>query len=85
MYECCCTPPVQVEGKYVLLHHLLAHDVVEHWKHSIHRDPGVSHAEDAVKLCCDEGYSRLFDRFTKQLLPHRKVTDLEPKQMKSTV
>ncbi len=62
--------PVQVEGEDVLLHLLLVHDVVKDRSDAVHRDARVGHAEDAVKLGCDEGHTGLLDGFSEKLLFH---------------
>lgn len=69
--------PVQVEGEDVLLHLLLAHDVVKDGRDPVHRDARVGHAEDAVKLGCNESDPRLLDGFCKQLIFHNQVGNLD--------
>ena len=72
--------PVQVEGEDVLLHLFLAHDVVKHRIHPVHRESGVSHAEDPIELGCDEGHTGLLDGLTEQLLLHRYVSNLDKQE-----
>lgn len=68
--------PVQVEGEDVLLHLLLAHDVVKDRRHPVHRDAGVGHAQDAVKLGRDESDSWLLDGLSENLLVHVNISNL---------
>lgn len=63
----CVRVPVQVEGEDILLHFLLVHDVVKHRHHPIHGDFWVGHAEDAIKLRCDESHTGLLDGLSKDL------------------
>lgn len=62
--------PVQVEGEDVLVHQLLLHQVVKDGKHIVDRDTRVCHAQDAIKLGCDECDSRLLGGFPKDLFLH---------------
>lgn len=68
MFNVSLDQPVQVEGEDVLLHLLLAHNVVEDWSCAVHRDARVGHAEDSVKLGRDEHDARLLDSFSEKLL-----------------
>lgn len=68
--------PVEVEGEHVLLYFLLAHDVVKWWGDPVHRDTGVGHAQDAIKLSSDEGYTRLLDGLTEHLLLYGQSSNL---------
>lgn len=72
--------PVQVEGEDVLLHLLLAHNVVKDGRDPVHRDAGVRHAEDPVELGCDESDARLLDGFSKKLLVHSQASNLPKKK-----
>lgn len=78
-------PPVQVEGEDILLHFLLAHDVVKDRSNPVHRDAWVGHAEDPIKLGSDEGHAGLLDGFTKKLLFHGYVSNLGKQEKVSHV
>lgn len=69
--------PVQVEGEDVLLHLLLAHDVVKDRSGPVHRDARVRHSKDPVELGCDERDTRLLDGLSKKLLFHSQVPELQ--------
>lgn len=78
------TQPVQVEGEDVLLHLLLAHDVVKDRSHAVHRDAWVGHAEDSVELGGDEDHAGLLGGFCEKLLLHSNVSDLIAKTAELT-
>lgn len=69
--------PVQIEREDILLHFLLAHHHVKDWRNTVYCNARVSHAQDAVKLCSNEGNSRLFDGLAKYLLLYSNVSNLQ--------
>lgn len=79
------TSPVQVEGEDILLHLLLAHDVVKDGSDPVHRDARVRHSEDAVKLGCNKCDTGLLDGFSKKLPLHSQVTELDNRLRKVNI
>lgn len=71
--------PVQIERENIFLHFLLAHHHVKNRRNPIHGDARISHAENPIKLGCDEGHSWLFDSFSKYLLLNRNIPNLKEK------
>lgn len=69
--------PVQIEREDILLHFLLAHHHVKDWRNPIYSNARVGHAQDAIKLCSNEGNARLLDGFTKYLLLYSNVSNLQ--------
>ena len=68
--------PVQIESKHRAIHQTFRDHVIEHRGHSIHRDGGITHSKNAIKLCSNESDSRLFDGFTKCLIFNCNASDL---------
>lgn len=72
------TLPVQVEGEDVFLNQLLLHDVIKERGDHVHRDPGESHAQDAIELGSDER-----DAWLLQSLPEHLVLDFQVTQLRA--
>mmetsp|Transcript_38949 Transcript_38949/g.86631 ORF Transcript_38949/g.86631 Transcript_38949/m.86631 type:complete len:245 (-) Transcript_38949:473-1207(-) len=60
--------PVEPEAEDRLLHQALVHHIGEGGDRAGHRNGGEAHAQDAIKLSCHEGETRLIDRLRKALV-----------------
>ena len=69
--------PVDVEGEDGRIHDALVDHVVEDRNNAVDGDAGEGEAEDAVKLCRNEGDSRLVCHLGKRLPLHLDVAPRE--------
>ncbi len=74
--------PVEIEGEDRALDESLLDHIVERWHDSVHRDSGVSHAQDAVELCRHKGDPWLLSCLRERLARNLDVSNLRRVQIR---
>ena len=69
--------PIQVKAEDRFVDFALSDHIVKNRRHVINGDVGVTHAEDAVKLCGHEGHSGFAHSLGKDLILHVDAGDVD--------